>query len=123
MPQIQRLLHGHAAVLRSKIQHARRAAEHRRARAGFEIVRRDRHAEVEIEVRVRVDKAREYEPAGRVERFVRSTGHARRDARDHAVFNQQIRLFGSFAAHDRSVSNQNTQGARLPLSDILSSSV
>ncbi len=107
VPKLQRVEHRHAAVLRRKVEHGGRAAEHGGLTARIEVVRRYGHAEVEIEVRVRVDKPREHIAAGGIDRFVGVCCDIRLHAHDDAVLGQHVRDKGAVGVYDRAAMDQS----------------
>ena len=92
VPQVERLLHGHAAVLRGKVEHGRRAAEDGGVGAAVKIVCRHEVAERQVEVRVRVDKPGQHKAPGRVDPPFARGVQPGSDGADDAVFRKQVRL-------------------------------
>ena len=91
MPKVERVLHGHAAILRRKVEHGRRAAEHRRARPRLEIIRSHGHTEIQIKVRVRIDEPRHNIAFGSIDHRVGSLLNVRRNFCDLSILDEQIR--------------------------------
>ena len=107
VPQVEGVLHGHAAVLRCKIQHRGGAAQHRRPRAGNKVVRRDRRSQVEIEMGMRINKAGHDIAARSVDTDVVRLPNLRRDPQNGSVLRQHIRRNRAAVAHNQTVSDQD----------------
>ena len=107
-PGVERRAHLRPARLDGEVHNRRRSADRRGPRARLKIVRRRGPAERHIEMRMRVDPARQQQQPRGIHHFVR---RARRNPRahfpDHRAIDQQIRLHAAVGIHNRSVLNQN----------------
>ncbi len=107
-PGVERRAHLRPARLDGEVHNRGRSADGRCPRARLKIVRRRSPAEGHVEMRMRVDPARQHKQPRGIHHFVR---RARRNAGahflDHRAVDQQIRLRAAVGIHNRSVLNQN----------------
>jgi len=108
-PGVERIAHLGAAGLDGKVDDGCGAADGRRAGAGFEIVARCGTTERHVEVRVRVDAARQQQHAGGVQHLVARLGW---NPGPHffyrAAVDQHIRGESLLRRHHRTVFNEDS---------------
>ena len=90
MPAGERLGERLALPLDAEVDVARGAAEGRRGLPGGDVVDRDRAPERHVEMRVRVDRAREHELAGGVDHPIGVDIERRSDQRDPLTLDEDV---------------------------------
>src|SRR5262249_3720910 len=99
-----------ALVLHGEIDASRRTAEQRGTCASLEVVRSNRAAERQREVRVCVDAAGQDEQAARIDVRVTSLGEPCADRGDTAVFDAQVGGVAIGRGDDRAVADAEAHG-------------
>ena len=98
-------------ALDAEVDVARRAAERRGRLAGRDVVDRDGAAERHVEVRMRVDRAREHELAGGVDHPVGSDVERRADQRYPLALDEHVGDGRVGCRHDPATLDQHGHGA------------
>ena len=108
-PGVQRVAHLGAAGLNGEVDEGCSAADGRRARSGFKIVARCCAAERHVEMRVRVDAARQQQHAGGVHHFMDGLGrNSRTHFLDRLAVDQHIRRESLLRGYHRTVLNEDS---------------
>ena len=107
-PRIERVAHLRALRLDGKVHNRRRPADRRRARARLKIIRRRRPAKRHVEMRMRIDPARQDEQSGSVYDRVSLGIDARAHLANRAALNQHIRGHRAVRIDYHPVLNQKT---------------
>ena len=104
---VERLAEGRALRLDDEVDVRGRPAERRRGLAGLDVVDRGRAAERHVEVRVRVDAARQQVLAARVDDPVGLLVERLADERDRLVLDEDVRDVVVGRGHDAAALDQN----------------
>ena len=110
MPLFQRLPHGHAPVLRSKVQHGGSTPRHGSPGARGKVICRYGGGQFQIKMGMGIDKAGEHITPLRLQHGICRCFHVRGNAPDAAFLRQNISFHNAAGQHQHAFSDQSGHG-------------